>query len=340
MNTITPTKTKKDMKKLLYTLATVFVSTIVLAQNPTQEENYIYNITPQVPVQTETALNQLSEDHKIEAVTYYDGLGRPKQSISRQAGGDKQDILVPIIYDEFGRQVNEYLPYLRNTSSLEYDSGLVADVDGTILSLNEFYQNKYPNDFAGLSVEQVNPYSEKVFEASPLNRILEQAAPGKDWAVGNGHTIKFDYQANGENEVKYFSVSHPNDDTEQTELVFEGYYQANELYKTITKDENWTLGKAHTTEEFKDKQGRVILKRTYNSSSLKSKHDTYYVYDNFGNLTYVLPPEASKQILTEGAQGYRVTSQTNYPWVDMVNVDKEFAEDYNRQLKAYENEAI
>src|SRR5690606_40561568 len=82
------------------------------------------------------------------------------------------------------------------------------------------------------------------------------------------------------------------------------------------------------------------LKRTYNSSSLKSKHDTYYVYDNFGNLTYVLPPEASKQILTEGTQGYRVTSQTNYPWVDMVNVDKEFAEDYNRQLKAYENEAI
>src|SRR5690606_29516055 len=271
---------------------------------------------------------------------YYDGLGRPKQSISRQAGGDKQDILVPIIYDEFGRQVNEYLPYLRKPSSLEYDSGLVADVDGTILSLNEFYQNKYPNDFAGLSVEQVNPYSEKVFEASPLNRILEQAAPGKDWAVGNGHTIKFDYKANGENEVKYFSVSHPNDDTEQTELVFEGYYEANELYKTITKDENWTLGKAHTTEEFKDKQGRVILKRTYNSSSLKSKHDTYYVYDNFGNLTYVLPPEASKQILTEGAQGYRVTSQTNYPWVDMVNVDKEFAEDYNRQLKAYENEAI
>src|SRR5690606_14960494 len=171
MNTITPTKTKKDMKKLLYTLAMVFMSNIVLAQNPTQEENYIYNITPQVRVQTDTALNQLSKDHKIEAVTYYDGLGRPKQSISRQAGGDKQDILVPIIYDEFGRQVNEYLPYLRNTSSLEYDSGLVADVDGTILSLNEFYQNKYPNDFAGLSVEQVNPYSEKVFEASPLNRI-------------------------------------------------------------------------------------------------------------------------------------------------------------------------
>src|SRR5690606_13000239 len=130
------------------------------------------------------------------------------------------------------------------------------------------------------------------------------------------------------------------EDIEKTLLVFEGYYEANELYKTITKDENWTLGKAHTTEEFKDKQGRVVLKRTYNSSSLKSKHDTYYVYDNFGNLTYVLPPEASKQILTEGTQGYRVTSQTNYPWVDMVNVDKEFAEDYNRQLKAYENEAI
>src|SRR5690606_26571571 len=327
MNTIIEPKTNTDMKKLLYTLLVVLMSKIVFAQTPTTSENYIYSTTYQVKTQdgttNETTQLTLTDDEKLENITYFDGLGRPIQLISKQAGGSKDDIIVPIIYDEFGRQVNEYLPYLRNTSSLEYDSGLVADVDGTILSLNEFYQNKYPNDFAGLSVEQVNPYSKKVFEASPLNRILEQASPGKDWAVGNGHTIKFDYQANGENEVKYFSVSHPNDDTEQTELVFEGYYEANELYKTITKDENWTLGKAHTTEEFKDKQGRVILKRTYNSSSLKSKHDTYYVYDNFGNLTYVLPPEASKQILTEGAQGYRVTSQTNYPWVDMVNVDKE-----------------
>jgi len=35
------------------------------------------------------------------------------------------------------------------------------------------------------------------------------------------------------------------------------------LYKTITKDENWTRGRIHTTEEYKNKQGQVVLKRTY-----------------------------------------------------------------------------
>ena len=67
--------------------------------------------------------------------------------------------------------------------------------------------------------------------------------------------------------------------------------ERNALYKTITKDENHdgTSSKAHTTEEFKDKQGRVVLKRTYENSV---KHDTYYVYDDYGNLSYVLPPKA------------------------------------------------
>jgi len=54
-----------------------------------------------------------------------------------------------------------------------------------------------------------------------------------------------------------------------------------------TKDENWTSGTDHTTEEFKNKSGQVILKRTYNAGT----YDTYYVYDDYGNLTYVLPPK-------------------------------------------------
>ncbi|WP_223270787.1 RHS repeat-associated core domain-containing protein [Subsaximicrobium wynnwilliamsii] len=66
---------------------------------------------------------------------------------------------------------------------------------------------------------------------------------------------------------------------------------------TITKDENWVSGTDHTTEEFKDKQGRVILKRAYNDGA----HDTYYVYDVHGNLTYVLPPKMEASISTISA---------------------------------------
>src|SRR5690606_23013817 len=81
-----------------------------------------------------------------------------------------------------------------------------------------------------------------------------------------------------------------------------GYYEAGQLYKTITYDENHTSGKLHSTEEFTDKQGRVVLKRTYGPSDVDMDgsistneqavtHDTYYVYDDYGNLTYVLPPK-------------------------------------------------
>ncbi|WP_304529400.1 RHS repeat-associated core domain-containing protein, partial [Aquimarina spinulae] len=81
-------------------------------------------------------------------------------------------------------------------------------------------------------------------------------------------------------------------------LVQDGFYPANQLYVTITKDENWTAadGHNHTTKEYKDKQGRVILKRTFanvGAPSVVEAHDTYYVYDRFGNLTYVIPPKVT-----------------------------------------------
>ncbi|MDK2772183.1 MAG: RHS repeat-associated core domain-containing protein, partial [Flavobacterium sp.] len=70
-----------------------------------------------------------------------------------------------------------------------------------------------------------------------------------------------------------------------------GTYSINNLYKTITKDENWNVlsQKNNTTEEFKDKDGKIVLKRTYENNIA---HDTYYVYDDYGNLTYVIPPLA------------------------------------------------
>ena len=134
-----------------------------------------------------------------------------------------------------------------------------------------------------------------LFDNSPLNRIQKQAAPGKDWKLGNGHEIKFDYQTNSEEEVRYYTATTSFSDNLYRPSLLEageGFYAANQLQKTITKDENWQAsdGKNHTTEEFKNKQGQVVLKRTYNENT---PHDTYYVYDDFGNLTYVLPPKVN-----------------------------------------------
>ncbi len=221
-----------------------------------------------------------------------------------------KDIINHYEYDNFGRQTKEYLPYADNTN------GAYSPLAG--LKTQEYYQHHYADDFAGITDPTIlNPYSEKGFDRSPLNRVVEQAAPGSDWKMGSnfiadnlytdGHTIKFAYDTNSDDDqIPYFRVSLSVENNtylptlETTEIT---YYQAGDLYKTITKDENWqeTDGVNHTTEEFKNKQGQVVLKRTYNN---QQPHDTYYVYDNFGNLTYVLPPEVTT---TDGVSSVELT---------------------------------
>jgi RHS repeat-associated protein len=256
-------------------------------------ENYIYTITPQIEVSSMSALSD--DNQSIRNITYFDGLGRPVQSIAIQGGGDKKDIVTHIDYDDYGRQVKDYLPYASANTTGQINTSPITDLDA-------FYNvAKYDNT--------VNYYSEKVFEDSPLNRVIEQAAPGDSWKLSNtilpegysnGNTIKFENRSNETLSVKIFSVTLNFANNTYTPTLAGGssFYNPGELIKTVTKDENWdssqtsNLIKNHTTEEFKDKNGRVVLKRTYATiGGNATAHDTYYVYDIYGNLTYVLPPK-------------------------------------------------
>ena len=249
----------------------------LINSNQYSNENYILTKVYQKPTQI-----PINED-VIKNITYFDGLGRAKQSIAVGQSPLQQDIVTHIAYNTIGRQTKEFLPYVTPTQNGKIITGNVAT------ATQAYYKTYYAEDFIGLNLEEVNSYSEKEFEASPLNRIIKQAAPGKDWKLGNGHEIKFEYNTNTANEVRLFYVTtNFINNTYIPSLQENGFYNAGELYKTITKDENWISGLDHTTEEFKNKQGQVVLKRTYNK---QRKHDTYYVYDDFGNLSYVLPPK-------------------------------------------------
>ena len=264
------------------------------------DENYIHTIVPRTGT---TDVSTLADNEKMESVTYFDGLGRPMQSVGIRSGGGGEDIITHIGYDEFGRQNKEFLPYSKNTGHGLYRTDALSATNAHYLA------TRYTAD---IDPALPNPFSEKEFESSPLNRVLKQAAPGHDWRLGGGHEIEFEYTANT------FDPNSPTDPVNdnvrlyRVELAYAdktytpslsldpgalGYYGQGELYKTVTRDENWTNGKAHTAEEFTDKQGRVVLKRTYGDSKVGSvivpnaPHDTYYVYDDYGNLTYVLPPK-------------------------------------------------
>ena len=253
----------------------------LLGIGQTETENYIISTVYRDSLLQKPLVN----------ITYFDGLERPIQQIAHQQSGIGTDIITPIEYDAFGRQAKEYLPYVSTfTPTLNYYASAITE---------QPVFSHYDSQVA---------YSQKLFEPSPHNRVLKQSAPGNSWQMATNandpdHTIKFDYQSNIENEVKIYKAIATWNSTYKLydiTLIENGlnYYSANELYKTVTKDENWESGTDNTTEEFKDKTGKVILKRTYGISIVDGNpqntiHDTYYVYDQFGNLTYVIPPLVS-----------------------------------------------
>ena len=284
------------MKKILYILLLLPLG--VLAQTTT--ENHV--VSKSYKIKTTSVLTTQNLDSATIAIQYFDGLGRAKQSIIVKGGydttsGQAKDIVTHYSYDALGRQAKEFLPYLSSNSDGSINTGAE-------LATQSYYQTKYADDFTGITnTTDINAYSEKLFENSPLNRVFEQTAPGEAWKKGsstvtgegysNGHSIKLNHDTNLANEVRYYWANTTlTGDVYTPSLVASGNYNAGELYKTITKDENWTEGqthaKDHTTEEFQNAQGQVILKRTYDTNIA---HDTYYVYDDYGNLTYVFPPK-------------------------------------------------
>lgn len=278
------------MKKHILLLILLSFAGMNLQAQTISDDNYIYTLAPKKAVQA-ASLSTLTKDDMNQSVTFFDGLGRPVQTTAIGQGGNNTDIITPIEYDGLGRQPKEYLPYPITNSTASYSRIVMTS---SLTSLNGVYNSpKYDNT--------ANYYSQKQFESSPLNRVLKQAAPGNAWAIGGGHEIKLDYQTNTATEVKLYKATATwTAGSGLYEIVFvdagASTYAANQLYKNVTYDENTTPGANVGTEEFKNKEGQVILKRTYDAGV---KHDTYYVYDIYGNLTYVLPPKAEGVITTE-----------------------------------------
>ncbi|WP_374172974.1 DUF6443 domain-containing protein [Flavobacterium tructae] len=283
------------MKKYIPLLILVFLIAFGARAQTFSDDNFIYVLAPKKPVQTAN-LNTLTKDEKNHSITYFDGIGRPVQTIAIGQGGDGQDIITPVEYDVFGRQVKEYLPYASQNGGDNYAR---IDPATAINALTGFYGTQTYDNTA-------NPFSQKKLEASPLNRVLRQAAPGNSWAMDSGHEIKMDYQTNIADEVRWFRDSTSWDaglGLFKTVFLDEGNYAANQLYKTIAYDENTAANPSESsgsTVEFKNKEGQVILKRTYSSGD---KHDTYYVYDRYGNLSYVLPPKVQGVVSVDVLNG-------------------------------------
>jgi hypothetical protein len=248
-------------------------------------------------------------DNVNQTIQYFDGLGKPIQTVQVQGSATGRDLAQPMAYDQFEREPVKYLPYsiLPGTASDgSYKTTAIADQAS-------FYAN--PGNAATWSAPGVStitsPTANTNFEPSPLNRVLERGAPGDPWQLTGtpgltatpGHTSKIIYGSNDAANLttgtgRWARIYTVNIDpsTGARTLIDNGStgYGVNQLDVTISQDENWTSSQGdarlNTTETYKDKEGHVVLKRTYNYTTVLQTLSTYYVYDDFGNLSFVLPP--------------------------------------------------
>ncbi|UII33935.1 DUF6443 domain-containing protein [Fulvivirga ulvae] len=248
--------------------------------------NYVRTYSFRVP-SNDLGIIGTVPDFPVDEVTvstqYIDGLGRPVQTVIKQGSPKKNDIVQSVTYDREGRQYREYLPYVNS-------AGLGAYRNNHLQEQYDFYRNldnTNPTSPAYKVARTGVPYAETRFEDSPLDKVVEASAPGETWQMGRGHTTRSDvrpYNAADDQVVINWSVA--ND-----KLVHQGYVYTGELMVQVTADEH-----GQEVREFTDKQGRTILKRV-NGNNKGEWLDTYYVYDIFGNLRFVLPPVCSEKVV-------------------------------------------
>ncbi|ATP58016.1 sugar-binding protein [Pedobacter ginsengisoli] len=274
---------------------------VPLASLASANQNYVISNTVKrsgITLTSQVDVVNLTVCELNQSIQYFDGLGRLLQTVTVKGSPSLKDIVQPISYDAFGREATKYLPYADpGTANGSYKTNALTAGAGVLAFYNP--AGSSGTQQANGMVRTVYPYSQTVFEASPLNRVLEQGAPGLPWQPAatrttTGRTVVSDYGSNvgsGAESVKLWVV------TSNGASCGTNVYAAGKLYKSITKDENWTTGKIGTVEEYKDFEGRVVLKRIWETESVSLS--TYYVYDDLGNLRYVIPPAVTATTFTE-----------------------------------------
>jgi RHS repeat-associated protein len=269
--------------------------------------NYVRTWTPYLRVTDPAKVFALDPATQASVATaYFDGLGRPLQTVGHYASPSQQDVVQPQAYDALGRQPRQFLPYtVAPGQCSQYRPLALKDAGGVYTNSEQFKFYQAATGPANV-VRDANPYADTHFEASPLDRPLRQGAPGAAWQTAgtwqpgtapaaNDRTVKTWGRPNvTADRVRRLDLTNLGPDN-LTNAVFtspaNGLYAEGSLWVTITVDEH-----QRQVQEFKDKGGRTLLKRVETGQAAKPWADTYYVYDDFDRLAGVLPPLAAEAV--------------------------------------------
>jgi RHS repeat-associated protein len=244
--------------------------------------NYIRTRSLSKPGVTDTVTaDGLTSPYDVQqSMTYYDGLGRPIQTVAKQASPLQNDMVSFEVYDPYGREATRYLPYTSPSNNGTYKTDPVSEQ-------NNFSSAQFPG-------EQYY-YGQTAYEPSPLNRVSEVFSAGNSW-IGGNRGISQQYSVNGASDsvVNWTIVS-----AAENTPVSVGLYPAGALYKNVTTDEQ-----GNQVIQYTDLQGHMLLKKVQQTSSPSTGPtgwlNTYYVYDTLSNLRFVIPPVATQWLQANG----------------------------------------
>lgn len=215
-----------------------------------------------------TIQKNTSSTNYVAEHNYYDGLGRFVENVSVNLSPESGvDLLEATSYDGFGRVRRK---------------GKMVSLSGNSGNYTEIEQKHYIADY-----NDPMAYVEYSYEDSPLGRLRDERGPGAPWIM-QGKSRIVAYLTNSTNAhmgCLRFEVS--NDI-----LCNKSYYPDGSLNIIQKIDED-----ARVTYEFKDFFDRLVLSRKVMGDT---EVDTYYIYNDKGDLVLVLPPEASLRLASPG----------------------------------------
>ena len=208
---------------------------------------------------TKTFLN--AQGSKFTTNTQYnDGIGRPYMYASNSQNTSGKYVYLLKQYDRKGRLGKVWLPIAIGTTCEEIDSTVIEQTS------RSYYNDNYPNDT-------------RSYDA--LDRLIEEMPAGEDWQ-NNGKATRRAYTSNDT-----YGVIHYIAPLSSITLQQQGYYNSGMLIGEVETDED-----GHDLTTYKNLRGQKVLERRMPINNLSSyKQDTHYVYNDLGQLRYVISPE-------------------------------------------------
>lgn len=234
--------------------------------------------------------------------TFYDGFSRPVQKHAFAASPTGKDVIDFAKYDCMGRGDSvTYLPYV------------VGSGNGSLRTDPAAEQQRFYRITMGFTLDGNYAFSQKKYAKTPFEQVVLTDAPGRyhNSLSTISHPLTHTQRVNqpageaGHYPDKVSKYRFANDSM----LVYVGRYPAGQLLVRQTSMKI-TDTERKGTLEYTNQQGQTVAKGELINDTLLRLN--YYVYDDFGNLRYMIPSIEDKVIAVNTVFRYYKPSELRY----------------------------